>query len=111
MNIGATRHLVTVRHAAAPVPDGDGNYTRGPYVDGTPPTWHCAIQTASARELERFGAGTVIATATHLIRGRYRPDVTTSSQLVCKGRTFSVISAINVEQRDIESALICQELT
>lgn len=109
MTIGAYRHRVSVSNPSGYVPDGDGGYTSG-YAPATPPVIDASIQAATARDLERVTAGTVMATATHLIRCRFHPEITTASRLTFKGRTFEVQSVQNVDERDIALVLICAEV-
>jgi head-tail adaptor len=110
MTIGAYRHVVTLAGLGAPVPDGDGGYTIGP-APLDPPTWHCSIDPATQRELEQVSAGTVITTASHIVRGRWRPDITTETQLTFRGRTLHVTSVRNLEERNITLELVCEEQT
>lgn len=109
MAIGSYRHRVSIANPSGYVPDGDGGYTSG-YVPATPPVIDASIQSATARDLERVTAGTVMATATHLIRCRFHPEITTASRLTFKGRTFEVQSVQNVDERDIALVLICAEV-
>jgi len=109
MAIGAYRHRVSVSNPSGYVPDGDGGYTSG-YVPATPPVIDASIQAATARDLERVTAGTVLATATHLIRCRFHPEITTATRLTFKGRIFEVQSVQNVDERDIALVLICTEV-
>jgi hypothetical protein len=47
-----------------------------------PPAWPIDIRPATVRDLERQTAGTTVATATHIIHGRYRPDVTIDARIL-----------------------------
>lgn len=109
MAIGSYRHVVAVENPGTPVPDGDGGYTTD-YVPADPPTIDASIEFAAARDLERVTAGTVLTTATHLIRTRFHPGITTDSRLIFEGRRFEVQSVQNVDQRDIALILICSEV-
>ena len=71
MAIGAYRHVVRFQ---TPTTGPDGQGVVETWTDLDPP-WAVSIQPATARDLERQTAGTIIATATHIIRGRYRADV------------------------------------
>jgi head-tail adaptor len=106
---GMHAQLVTLDQPGDPVPDGLGGYTEG-YTPLVPATWYCASQAATARDLERQIAGTVQATATHLVRGAYHPGITTETRLQFEGRTFEVQSVQNVDERDVESVLVCAEI-
>lgn len=110
MNIGALRHAVTVEHPLPVTPDGDGAYVQN-YTPGTPPIWPCRITTATAQELERLGAGTAVGMATHILRGRYRVDLTIQSRITYRARVFTVTSLIDTDERQVELTALCQELT
>lgn len=107
--IGTYRHRVSVQNPGAVLPDGDGGYTSG-WADADPPTMECSITPATARDLERLAAGTTLTTATHLIRARWHPQITTSSQLIFRGRTLAVVYVGNPEERDREIVIVCAEV-
>jgi hypothetical protein len=107
---GERRHLVTLQGPTGPaVPDGEGNWSAAP-APLTPPTWQVSILAASARELGRLAAGTTITTATHIVEGVYRPDITTETQIVFRGRTFYVNRVENPDERNIRTIAICTEM-
>lgn len=106
---GTHRHLVTVQGPSAPIPDGDGGFTEG-WVNLVPPTWYCSIEPATARDLERVAAGTVIGTATHIITGRFHPQIELSTRLVYDGRVFQVTGVSNPEERKIRTIVTAVEL-
>lgn len=108
-NVGTLRHRVTLGNPGDPVPDPDGGYT-DTFTPLDPPDWDCSIAQAAVRSLEALGAGSLVAQATHLIRGRYHPGITTQTRLTFNGRIFSVLYVANVDERGIESALVCSEL-
>jgi SPP1 family predicted phage head-tail adaptor len=107
--IGAYRHRVTLEQPGDPVPDGEGGYTET-FAPLDPPTWDCSIQAATLRDLERQIAGTIQASATHLVRGRYHPGITTETRILFEGRQLAVQSVQNVEERDLETVLVCGEI-
>jgi head-tail adaptor len=107
--VGTYRHRVSLENPTGNVPDGDGGFTNG-YAPLDPPVVDASIQAASARDLERVTAGTVLATATHLVRMRFHPGVTVLTRLTFKGRVFEVQSVQNVDERDIALILICAEI-
>jgi head-tail adaptor len=109
MPIGAYRHRCLLMNPTGISPDGYGGYTAA-YAPANPPELDASIQAANARDLERATAGTVLGTATHLIRCRYRPDVSQASRLQFEGRLFEVQSVQNVDERDIALILICAEI-
>ena len=103
------RHLVLLQDPGPAVPDGDGGFTNS-WVDLAPPTWHCSIAPATAKDLERVANGTVLSTNTYIVKGRYRPDVVTTSRLVFNGRLFSITGASNPEERNITLELVAVEI-
>lgn len=109
MPIGAYRHRVAVSNPGGYTPDSDGGFTSG-YAPADPPVVDCSIQAATVRDMERVTAGTVLTTATHLIRCRFHKGITTATRLTFKGRTFEVQSVQNVDERDIALVLICAEV-
>lgn len=111
--ISARIHRVTFQARGTPVPDGDGGYTEG-YTDLDPPSLQVSIENATAADLERLASGTVIATATHVIRGPFHPGVDTKTriQFVQRGktRTFNVRGVADREERSVDMTLLCEEL-
>jgi head-tail adaptor len=107
--IASYRHRVTVQNPGPPVADGQGGYTEG-WNDAVPPVLDVSITPATARDLERIAAGTVLTQATHLIRGRYHPQISTASHLLFGARVFAVIYVGNPEERNTEIVLVCAEL-
>lgn len=109
MTIGEYRHSVLFQNPGAAVPDGDGGYTQT-WTDLSPAMWHVSIEPATARDLERVAAGTVISTASHIVKGRYHPGVTTATRMIFGGRTFSITGKANLEERSILMELIAVEV-
>lgn len=107
--IGDHRHLVTFQSPGANVPDGDGGYTQG-WADVEPPLWYVSIQPASAHDLERVAAGTILTTASHIVKGRYLAGVTTSSRMLFKGRTFAITGIRNIDERSIDMEMVAVEM-
>jgi head-tail adaptor len=107
---GERRHLVTLQGPTGPaMPDADGNWTTTS-APLTPATWQCSIIAASARELSRLAANTTTTTATHILEGVYRPDITTQTQVIFRNRTFYISSVLNPEERNIRTIVLCNEL-
>lgn len=109
MTIGAHRHLVLLQNPGPAVPDGDGNFTQ-PWEDLSPSTWYCAITPATARDLERVAAGTVLSTGMSIVTGRHHPGITTQTRLVFNGRTLAVTGVGNPEERNIQTIAVCVEI-
>lgn len=109
MGIGVYRHRIGLSNPGAAIPDGYGGYTEG-WTPLDPPQVDASIQSASATDLERLTGGTVLTTATHLVRTRFHPQITTATRITFGARTFDVQSAQNVDERDVALLLICVEL-
>ena len=107
--VGTHRHLVTVQGSTAPVPDGDGGSTVE-WVNLVPPTWYCSITPATERDLERVAAGTVISTSSHILAGRYHPQIGVDTRIVFEGRVFQVTGVANPEERKIRTVVTAVEL-
>lgn len=102
-------HRVTLQNPGPAVPDGDGGFTQS-WTDLVPPAMSAKIAPAAARDLERVAAGTVIATASHLVTMPYHPQVTTQTRILFNGRTFSVVGVSNPEENNVELVLVCVEV-
>lgn len=119
MKFGAFRHVVTVEEEQE-VPDGEGGFTMQ-WVQLNPAKWHCSITPATVRDLEREAAGTVIATASHIIAGRFHPQITVKTRLT-KGsrdaqgkltpgsREFNVSGVQNPEEKNESLVLMAEEI-
>ena len=106
---GRRRHLVTLEDPGPPVADGDGGWAESWLPLDPSPVW-AAITPATARDLERISAGTIIATASHVVILRYHPGVTTQTRITHEGRIFQVTGIANPEERDRELVLVCVEV-
>lgn len=106
---GARLHQVTLENPAPSTPDGDGGYTET-WAPLMPPTMFARIAPATAADLERTTSGTVLATATHVVRILYHPQVTLQTRVTFKGRTLNVVGRANPDERDVELVLICAEV-
>jgi head-tail adaptor len=109
MAIGQDRHHVTLEQPGPPVPDGFGGYTEG-WTPLDPPTWDCAIQPATAADMERAMVGAPQATASHLVSGRYHPGITTETRILHEGRYLVVQSVRNLDERKMRLQLVCAEI-
>lgn len=118
MNIGRLRHSVLLENEETGAVEGDVVTV---YKKLNPSRWHCSIEPATTRDLERRAASTVIATATHLITGRYHPGITTKTRIT-KGdrnpdgsltpgsRSFNVTGVQNPQERNEALVLTCEEV-
>jgi head-tail adaptor len=109
MSTGEYRHLVTFQSPGAPTPDGDGGWLTT-WTDLTPATWHVSIEPATARDLERVASGTVLSTATHIVKGRNHPGVTLATRMLFSGRTFSITGVARPQERGITMELVAVEV-
>lgn len=105
-------HRITLQNPSGepePDPDGEGGYTQ-PYAALNPPAVNARIAPATAADLERVAAGTVVATASHIVTMPYHPQVTTETRITFNGRTFYVQGVTNPEERNVETIALCQEV-
>jgi SPP1 family predicted phage head-tail adaptor len=102
-------HRVTLQNPGPPVADGHGGFTQS-WTDLVPPAVSAKIAPATATDLERVTAGTVIATATHVVTMPYHPQVTTLTRVLFNGRQFSVTGVSDPEERHVETIAICKEI-
>jgi len=107
MPVGALRHRVTFQTVTSE-PDGHGG-TIDVWIDLAPPTWDVSITPATVRDLEREAASTIVASATHVIVGRYRGDVTIECRMLFEGREFRITGVKNADERGIEMFLFAKE--
>jgi Phage head-tail joining protein len=112
--IGArARHRVQVYAAGPVVPDGDGGFTPSPQDRGE---WNVEIRAATTADLERFASGTIIAQASHVLIGRFHPDVTAESVIVRHDygtgvdHTYRVAGVRNVQELGVETIAIVEEV-
>jgi head-tail adaptor len=103
------RHPVILQAPGPAVPDGDGGTTSS-WVDLVPPNWHCSIDPATAKDLERVANGTVLSTNTYIVKGHYRAGVFTTGRLVFNGRLFSITGVSNPAERNITLELVAVEI-
>jgi head-tail adaptor len=106
---GQKRHLVSLDAPGAAVPDADGGFTQT-QAPLDPPEMYAEIQPATARDLERVTAGTVLSSASHVVTMDYHPGVTTQTRITFNGRIFSVTGVSNPDERNIETIAICVEV-
>lgn len=111
---GAKRTLIVLQNPGVAVPDGDGGFTTSWYAL-TPATVYAAIDTPTARDLERLAAGTVISSALRTVTFDFHPQVTTATRLAWtdvfgRAHLASVTGVDNPEERCIETVCLCVEL-
>jgi SPP1 family predicted phage head-tail adaptor len=106
---GLRRILVVLQNPGTSVPDGDGGFTQT-WSDLSPRTMWASIAPATARDLERVAAGTVLSSATHIVTMPYHAQVTTKTRITFNGRTLNVTGVSNPDERNRELILACTEL-
>ena len=106
MEIGEYRHVVRFQ-TMTKAPDGDGGMIET-WADLAPP-WHVSITPANVRDLERLAGSTIVAAATYVIRGRYRPDVTVKARVLFGARTFEIKGIANPQERGLGLVLFAVE--
>lgn len=109
MPAGLRPHRVTLDNPGPPVPTSDGGFTES-VVPLHPPAMFASILPVLERGGERAEAGTVIAQATHRVTLPFHPQVTIQTRLRFNGRSFSVVSLTNPEERNVELVLLCVEV-
>ena len=102
-------HRVTLQNPGPGVPDADGGFTQS-WTDLVPPAWTCEIKPATAVDLERVAAGTVLSTNTYILRGPYHAQLATSSRVLFNGRIFNVTGVSNPEERNVETIAVAVEV-
>lgn len=103
---GQRRHLLTLETPGAMVPDGDGGYLEG--WDPIAEVWGSLAPAAKA-DLETIIAGTVTALLPYLAVVPYVAGVTTDARLTFNGRTFAILAVRNVDERNIQLEIVCEE--
>ena len=104
-SIGQDRHLVLFESPGPAVPDTEGGFVRA-WSPLSPASWYVRIRPATARDVERALAGTLITHRSYVIHGRYHPGVTLATRMTFEGEVYQVTSVINVDERDREMELI-----
>lgn len=106
---GQRLHRVQLRNPGEPTPDAEGNPVEG-WTSLTPAYVFARITPATARDLERVTAGTVLASASHLVTMPYHPQVNTQTEILFNGRILRVSGVQNLEERNVELILACTEI-
>jgi hypothetical protein len=103
-------HRMMWQNESAPVPDGDGGYTPGDWINLVPPTTSVSIEPATAKSLENVAAGTVLSTNMYIVGGPYHPQITTKSRGLFNGRIFNVVGVSNPKERNVDTIAVCVEI-
>jgi SPP1 family predicted phage head-tail adaptor len=107
--IGEYVHLVELSKASATPDDPEGGYTQE-YVPLDPAVWYCQITAATAQDLERVSGGLTTQQATHLIRGRYHPQLTADCRVSFRGRVFEIRSVQDRDQQRTDLDVLAVEV-
>ena len=115
IDAGLLRQTATLSSPAAPVADGDGGYTTA-FVSLNPYEWRCAIDRATASNANRHFAASVIAYATHILRGRFHPDISTGTRIEWTDRngdshTADAVDVVDTEGAGVETVVAAVEQT
>lgn len=105
MNAGNRRHLVSLKSAGTKA-DGKGGFT-DVLTDLDPATLYVSIEPATTKDL--IANKTVISWASHIVKGPFHPQVTTSTRIYFNGRRLDVAGVQNLEERSIDMTLSCVE--
>jgi len=109
---GKRRYLVTLTNVTTAAADGDTAESVTPLV---PPTRRAEIRPATARDLERLTAGTVLSSESLLITMPFHAGVTTKTRvawtdLAARAHTANVTGVNNPEERCKELILVAVEI-
>ena len=94
-SIGQDRHLVTFESRRRPPCPTPRAGSRAPGRRCRPPTWYVRIRPATAGDVERALAGTLITHRSSVVHGRYHPGVTLAARMIFEGKTYQVTSVLN----------------
>jgi len=108
-SISERPHRATFQNPGPAVPDGDGGSAQS-WTDLVPPSLSVRISPATAVDLERVAAGTVLSTNTYIVKGPYHPQVTTQTRMLYDGRMFSVTGGGSPDERKVEMELVAVEI-
>jgi hypothetical protein len=114
--LGTLKQQATLENPSGPpVPDGDGSFTQV-YAELTLSPWRCAIQKATLANSEKHFSQAIVARATHVINGRYNPEMSMQTRVTWTDRNgdihiASVIDMDDTEGVGIETVALVTELT
>lgn len=70
--------------------------------------WRVSIRQLNGRE--QAESQQMKATATHEIKGRYYPGLTSQHRLIFGSRTFNIVSVNNMDEANVNHTLRCREV-
>lgn len=105
INVGNFRNKITIQSTAQAAD------AYGALVDtwGTFATWWASVEPLNGREYVE--AGKVNAEVTTRIKGRYISGVLPAMRAMFGTRVFSIVSVININERNRELELMCREIS
>lgn len=103
MRAGKLRNVIEIQRYSE-AQDSYGEMIRGWTTDITA---HASIEPLNGRE--RFEAQQIIPDVTHTVIMRYQADVTPKHRVRFNGRTFNIMSVLNIDERNRELQLLCKE--
>lgn len=108
-SIAERPHRVSLQSPGPAIPDGAGGSTVT-WTDLVPPALSVKISPATAVDLERVAAGTVLSTNTYIVKGPYHPQVSTQTRILFNGRVFNVTGGGSPDERQVEMELVAVEV-
>jgi SPP1 family predicted phage head-tail adaptor len=107
MRAGRLKHKVMIEEPPA-TRDAQGGLS-GSWVEiAGSPVWASITPLSGSR---RYEAAQVVQGVSHEITTRYLAGVTSEMKIVYGTRTFRIRSVVNVDERDRELRLLCEEVT
>jgi head-tail adaptor len=101
-------HEAVFEAPGAPIADGKGGFTEAP---PTPiATLFVRISPASAGDMERVEPGTILSRASYVVAAPYHAGLTTKTRMRVDGRVFNVNGVTNLDERNVELRLLCEEI-
>ncbi len=104
MRAGKLRHPITIEQ---PTDTQGSTYGQAGLTWTTFKRTRASIEPASGKE--QIGADQVQAGVTHVVGMRFIPGVTTKMRIAFGTRVFSIISTLNIQERNRELKLMCME--
>jgi len=101
--VGSKRHIGVIQKLVKGK-DAMGGLTKG-WVEFTK-VW-CSL--SPVKGTEKWYADELHATSTHKVYARYRPNIEPKMRMTIRGRTFEIVSSINIGELDKEMVLVVQE--
>lgn len=101
-------HRIVLQNPVS-APDGEGGFIEA-WTDLSPAAVQSKIAPATAADLERVTAGTIISQASHIVTFPFHPGVTTQTRILYNGRRFNVSGVADPEERHVETIALCVEV-